>query len=173
VIRRRTSALALAVLLPLVSLTAASCATFDTQRVAAVNERELSQDDLTVILEHPIGQQLAQSAPIEGIMSGSSVRAALSVWILVEAFDQAGQITQDLLDQATANIGQGGPVAEYESAPPVVKDLALRLTAIQVGIQSGLFSIDEISAAAADADISVDSVYGFWDDAAASVIPMG
>lgn len=172
-IRRRTSALALAVLLPLVSLTAASCATFDTQRAASVNERELSQDGLTQILEHPIGQQIVQSAPIDDVMDGSSVRAALSVWILIEAFDETGLITQDLLDAATTSINEGDAAEQYASAPPLLQGLALRLTAIRAGLEAGDFSVAEISAAAADAKISVDSVYGVWDDTAASVIPMG
>ncbi|CAB4550042.1 MAG: hypothetical protein F2534_05280 [Actinobacteria bacterium] len=169
--RRRPSALALAVLLPLAAATVSSCATFDNQRVASVNERELDQDELTQILDDPLSQQLLRTTPIAGQVSGSGARGVVSTWILVEAADEAGFITQPLLDQAKGFFDEQVP-DEFAAAPAVAQSLLLRLTAAQVGLDSGEYSFDEIVLAAADDDVTVDSLYGVWDDEVASVVPM-
>jgi hypothetical protein len=172
VIRRRTSALALAALLPLASLTAASCATFDTQRVASVNDHELDGDDLQEIVESQLGQLIVQSAPIDGEIDGSSVRAALTLWIVLTAIDDAGLITAEMKTEANRIIHYNLS-APPPPAPQLVKDIALLLTSAQSGIQAGVLTQDAVAQAAADADISVDSVYGTWDDEVTSVVPMG
>lgn len=170
---RRSARRSLAAGALLVALGLSSCATFDNQRVASVDDAELDQDDLRTILESEIGQQILQSTPIDGLATGDAARGAVTVWVLVTAATGAGLITDDQRASALEELSVSEVAAQFDAAPPIVQDLALLLTAAQTNINNGLVSLDDLLGAARDADISVDSFYGAWDDEAGAVVALG
>ena len=155
-----------------VALGLSSCATFENQRVASVNDHDLTQDDLQVMLDSELGQTLLNSAPIDGQMVGSSVRSIVSAWIALQSFSDAGLLTAEQLEAArTTATTQYGDV--FSNAPALMQELATLNVAAGTAIQNQEIDQQQALDAVRDADVSVDSFYGAWDDESLSVVEMG
>lgn len=154
------------------ALSLSSCATFDTTTVASVGDHELSRDDLQQILESDLGAALLGSSVIDGRADGDSVRAVVSAWIALNALQDAGLITdEDLTAVEPQLVGQFGSM--FVDAPPVIQQLAKQNLAASAAIQSGLIDQQQAIGSVSGVDISVDPLFGVWDDEAFSVVALG
>lgn len=166
----RRSLVAAGALVTVLGLT--SCATFENQRVASVNDHELTQDELRIMLDSELGQTLLQTAPIEGQVVGSSVRSIVSAWIALQAFSDADLLSAEQLEGARqAAIVEYGD--QFTNAPAIMQELATLNAAAGAAIGNGDILQEDALSAVRDADVSVDSFYGAWDDESLSVVEMG
>jgi hypothetical protein len=155
------------------ALALSSCATFTShQNVAAVNGAELSRDEFSTMIDSQLGQTLLNDAPVDGAIKGDSARNLLGAWIVINAIEQAdigGDI--DRAEVETALAQEFGPV--WAEAPPSMQDLAIQNAIIGQLLSEGTLTSEELQAVVVDADVTVDSRYGWWDRDSFTVKPLG
>lgn len=163
-------------LLAACALTAAlaltSCSTFSANDdVARVNGAELTQDELGAMLDSALGQALLQDAPIGGEVRAETARRLIGLWTAVTAIVDTGVV---VADPASAEPGLAAQFGDsWTSAPEVLKQLEFDFVAVTDAIEAGELTEDEVYAIVADADISIDSRYGDWDDEQLAVVALG
>ena len=155
-----------------VSVTLSSCSTFTANNdVASVGGRELSQEDLQLMLDSGLGQELLENAPVDGVIDAGSARAIINAWIQLTAFTEAGIGTDVDTSEIEANMADS--LDSWNEAPPVMRELAVKTIAIRTLKEQGGLDDNQIRTVLLDADIAVDSRYGRWDDSALSVVSFG
>lgn len=155
------------------ALALSSCATFTSnQHVASVGDASLSRDEFASMLDSSLGQTLLNDAPANGSISGDSARGLIQAWIGITAFTQAG-IGADV-DRAAVEKDLATQLADqWTDAPDVLRELAIDNTIIGQLLSDGTITREDLQAAAHDADIWVDSRYGWWDRDGFGVKPFG
>ena len=172
--RRRPSALALAVLLPLAAATVSSCATFtDNANAARVGEVEFPRADLERYLADALEARDAADVPDE--VSGELYRQVIGSWI----FDE-------LVRQFLAE--QGIEITEADRAA-AAEQLDLQLDGLELSDFVRDYEIDSLSTRLAfenasasfegtlldfadDSTVYVDPLYGYWDLDSGAIRPM-
>ncbi len=95
------------------------------------------------------------------------------MWIVLEAI--AAHDAASLDDEAPASSILATAGTEFEqsfaAATGPTRDLIIRYIAFQTQNQAGTLNSDAMRTAVQSADIHVDSRYGYWDGAKASVLP--
>ncbi len=173
----RRSLLALLVVLGVVALS--SCSSTDKPDVvASVDGVELTRDDLDAMLKNEVVQDGLGTGELNGDQASLPDQAdrVISIWIVLEAVNANGAAQLD--DQGAAanqvlTTAGGNYQSSFESSAGVTRDLITRYISFQTQLQAGTLDSAKLQAAVKAADVHVDSRYGYWDAAQASVIPFG
>lgn len=172
----RRTLLALFVVLGVVALSSCS-STAKPDVVASVDGVELTRDDLDSMLNNRVVQDGLGTGELNGDQARIPDQAdrIISIWIVLEAVNAQGAAQLD--DEATANsvlTAAGGDYqSSFDSSTGATRDLITRYVSFQTQLQAGTLDSAKLQAAVKAADVHVDSRYGYWDAAQASVIPFG
>jgi hypothetical protein len=159
----------------LVAAGSVGCTTFENQRVAAVGDRALSQDDLAAILESELMPVVFEApAPIGGTVDGDTARSIVSIWITLAALFDAGLIDDAQVQEVTTGISTDPQFATaWGESPAVMQDLIAWYTVVGNALASGELEREAAIAAIQGAAVTVDSFYGVWDSEQLAIVALG
>jgi len=172
----RRTVLALGIALGAIALS--SCSSADhPNAVATVDDAALTQDDLEQLLNNKVVQEaLGIGQPTNGVANlATQADAVISVWVVLEAIAAQGAASLDDEAPASSVLATAGTDFEqsFAAATGPTRDLITRYIAFQTQNQAGTLDSDAMRTAVHSADVHVDSRYGYWDEAKASVLPFG
>lgn len=168
----RRTLLALCAVAAMVALS--SCSTFNrADSVAVAGGSTLHRDGLSQLLRNPIVQNALQNGELDGAQAelGSQADRIISIWIVLNVIDHSG--AADLSGTAEQAALTTKYAADFTSASPTVQQLLTQYAAFVSQRQAGTLDQAKVSAAVTSAKVHVDSRYGRWDGAQASVVPFG
>lgn len=174
-VSRRIAAVVIALV---AALTLSSCGSAtQTDVVARVGDTELTRDDLQELLNNRIVQEALQTGELDGDKADMTTQAerVISIWIALEAFQTSGAAALDGDASADAVLSSlpGDYRTQFDTAGQRTQDLITRYIAFQNQYSANSLDRTQLSAAVQAADVHVDSRYGYWDPAQASVVPFG
>ncbi len=168
----RRSILALCAVVAMVALSA--CSTFNrNDSVATVGGDALSRTELSQLLDNALVQNDLLIGPVSasGADVASQADTLISVWVVLAALRRAGAIDLTGAAQRTALATQY--TTAFTGAPAAVQQLLTQLGAFHDQFTAGTLDQAKLLATVQAASVHVDSRYGYWDGAAAKVLPFG
>jgi hypothetical protein len=151
----------------------ASCATFDeADAVAEVGTNELDEDTFADMAASPVASDVLQSTPFEGSVTGDTARRLITTWVILNAIDDAGFISEETKTAAREEISAGYG-EDWNTSPVEMQELVVLNGAIGQMIGTGAIAEAELIATVRDADVRIDPRYGRWDEAGLTVRPLG
>jgi hypothetical protein len=172
-VSRRIAAVVIALV---AALTLSACGSVDkNDTVASVGDARLSQDDLDQMLNNRIVQEVLTGAIDGETATMAQVDSTIRLWIWLEAAQAAGVAQLD--DEATAKSvidQQGGDyTTSFDQSTGATRQLITRFINANGLVQANTLTAEQLSQSARQADVDVDSRYGFWDVERANVFPFG
>lgn len=161
----------LAILPVVAALALSSCSTFGhNDAVATVNGRELSRTELSDLLHNTVVQDTLTGALDNDRASlGGQADQIIGIWISLQVAERSGLVDFTGTTAATSLTTQYKD--GFTKAPPKVQQLLTQLQTFHE--QTGTADAAKLYAAVQQAKVHVDSRYGYWDAAQASVLPFG
>jgi hypothetical protein len=151
-------------------LSLSSCSTFDHRdAVATVNGSEFTRDDLAATLRSGVAQSMFQFENDGGNALTTSADTVISIWVVLQAFDDAGAV--DFTDPTVAQALATKYPADWATASPKVRVFLERYTTFANQQSANTLDRTKLLAAVHAAQVHVDSRYGYWDAARASIVP--
>lgn len=149
-----------------------ACATFNrADAVATVNGKDLSRAELTEALKNRIVQEQITSETDEGRSTQQQAGTIISIFIVLNAVEQAGAVDMTGASQQAALEKRYPDV--FKASTPEIQRLLVQYTAFAEETSKSTVERSKLLAAVQAADVHVDSRYGYWDPASASVRPFG
>jgi hypothetical protein len=168
----RRSILALSAAVALVALSA--CSTFNrNDSVATVGGDALSRTELAQLLNNPLVQDDFGTGPVTDSQAtvGDQADTVIGVWVVLAALRRSGTVDISGADQRAALTAQY--TTDFTSAPATVQQLLTEYGAFHEQFEAGTLDQAKLLAAVQATSVHVDSRYGYWDGATASVQPFG
>lgn len=158
----------------LVAVGTVGCAAFETNRVAAVNDLELSQDDLASILESELMPVVFEApAPIGGTVDGNTARGIVSIWVTLAALADAGLIDDAQVEEVKSNLSTDPQFATaWGESTAVMQDLIAWYSVVGNSLSTGELEREAAIAAIQGASVTVASFYGAWDSEQLAVVAL-
>ena len=148
------------------------CATFNrADAVATVNGKQLSRAELTDALQNQIVQEQITSQTDQGRSTQQDAGTIISIFIVLNAVEQSGAV--DLTGTTQQAALEKKYPAVFAASSPEVQRLLVQYAAFAEETSKSTLDRAKLLADVQAADVHVDSRYGYWDPAAASVRPFG